>query len=474
MKTPILGTAYMSQSHDLAVQNCINLYMEIVETKDAKEPGALFGCPGLDFLAAVGIGPIRPGGLHVVENILWVVSGSTVYLVTSSFQATAIGQLLTASGPVSIIDNGSQTCFSDGVALYVYSGALFQEVALPGPGFPGTLIYQDTLGVFNQLQSYSIYQSNPNDLTTWNALNYSNADGSSDYIVGLGDFHRQMVVFKEDHLEFWINAGNQGFVFQRLDGVYPDIGCAAAASIANCGEEICWLGRDRTGIQSVYVMGGYEPKRVSTHAIEYAISKYATTSDAIGWSYLQEGHRFYVLSFPSGNTTWCLDLTASAQLGYPAWHQRAAFGNGVFNIYEPNSVANFAGKIVVGSSLGPNLYSLDLNTYLDNGKTRKWLRSWRAHSKAAIKSVPYRTLEIDMDTGNAPVGTNPQLILRYTDDGYTWSAERFVSAGGSGQYSQRVRFRRLGMERRGLASDRTFELSGTDPMKVIILGGDIT
>lgn len=474
MKTPILGTSYRSFSKDLAIQQCINLFVEIVETKDGKEVGALFGCPGLVFAAAIGIGPIRPGGLHVVETIMWVVSGSGVYLVTQAYGATLIGNMTTTSGPVTIIDNGAQTCFSDGVNLYAYSGASFTTIALGGPGAPGTLVFQDSLGVYNQLGSYSIYQSNVNDLTTWNALNFTNADGSSDYIVGMAQLHRQIVALKEDHITFYINAGLSGFVFQRLDGVFPDVGCAAAASIANCGEIICWLGRDRQGNGTIYSMGGYEPQRVSTHAIEYDLTTYATIADAVGWSYIQEGHRFYVLNFPTANKTWVLDLTASAALGYPAWHRRAAFSNGALNIYEPCCAALFNGKVVVGSSTGPNLYVLDLNTFTDNGATRKWLRAWRAHPKAAIQSIPYRCLEIDMDVGNAPQGTNPQVVLRYTDDGYTWSNERFGAAGPAGQYSQRIRFRRLGLERRGLSSDRTFELSSTDPFKVAILGGDVT
>jgi len=78
-----------------------------------------------------------------------------------------------------------------------------------------------------------------------------------------------------------------------------------------------------------------------------------------------------------------------------------------------------------------------------------------------------------METGTAPAGTNPQLMMRYSDNAQAWSSERFNAAGETGDYSKRVRFRRLGMERRGLASDRIFELSSTDPFKVGILGADI-
>lgn len=107
-------------------------------------------------------------------------------------------------------------------------------------------------------------------------------------------------------------------------------------------------------------------------------------------------------------------------------------------------------------------------------RTRKWLRSWRAHPQAQIHSQRYNVLEIDMEPGVAPAGSNPQVVLRYTDDAHTWSSEHYAQGGVTGDYGARVRFRRLGMERRGLSSDRVFELSGTDTAKIILLGADVS
>ena len=42
MKTPFLGTAYVSRSRDLSLEQCINLYPEIVETKQGAQVGAFY------------------------------------------------------------------------------------------------------------------------------------------------------------------------------------------------------------------------------------------------------------------------------------------------------------------------------------------------------------------------------------------------------------------------------------------------
>lgn len=58
------------------------------------------------------------------------------------------------------------------------------------------------------------------------------------------------------------------------------------------------------------------------------------------------------------------------------------------------------------------------------------------------------------------VGTDPQVMCRFSDDGgKTWSSEIWRSAGATGEYWKRVRWNRLGRGRR-----RVFEVSVTDPI----------
>ncbi|MFE1676613.1 hypothetical protein ACFMJE_18460, partial [Acinetobacter baumannii] len=74
----------------------------------------------------------------------------------------------------------------------------------------------------------------------------------------------------------------------------------------------------------VYRAVGYTGKRISTHAIEYAIQSYSTITDAIAFTYQQEGHSFYVLTFPTADKTWVFDVSTEL------WHERAGFVDGEF------------------------------------------------------------------------------------------------------------------------------------------------
>ena len=473
MQTPFLGPAYQSRSRTLADQHLINLYLEFVESKTGAAPAAFLATPGLDLLCTCGSGPIR--GFTRLENVLYCVSGQGVYAVQSNFQPTLIGSILSGSGQVSMINNGqsgqNQIAIFDGVNGYNVIGGAVTTITPPTNNWnPGSAVFQDGFGVVNQLGTQDMWQSNLNDLSTWNALNFDVEDGLTTNIIGLGELHRQIYVFKETATFPWVNAGNNGFVFQRLDGVSMEVGCIAPQSIAKVGEQLLWVGGNDQGQGVIYMARGYEAIRVSTHAIEYQIATYPTMTDAIAYGYQQEGHEFYVISFPSGNTTWCLDLTATRSLGSPAWHQRAGFQNGHFVRHQVNNAIQFAGKVVCGDYESGNLYAYDLNTPTDNGATRKWLRSWKAHQGVTSSTPRVNSLELMLDNGNAPESPAlPQVVLRQSFDAKTWSAEYYATVGPVGATTARAQWKRLGSERRGLGTDRIFELSSTDQFPVALL-----
>ena len=80
-----------------------------------------------------------------------------------------------------------------------------------------------------------------------------------------------------------------------------------------------------------------------------------------------------------------------------------------------------------------------------------------------------------MQTGiGVPDGTNPQAVLRHSDDGgHTWSPERYAGVGKTGETTRRVKFNRMGSTRRNNGLDRIFELSSTDPFPVALLGAEL-
>ena len=261
---------------------------------------------------------------------------------------------------------------------------------------------------------------------------------------------------------------------------------------------------DPRGFGIVYRNQGYTGKRVSTHAVEYAIQSYPTLADAVAYTYQQEGHAFYVLNFPTADRTWVYDVATQA------WHERAGLNNfGIFTRHRGNCQMNFSENTIVGDYENGNIYALDLNIYDDNGDKQKWLRSWRALPTGTnnLKRTAQHSLQLNCETGvglnaypayssenlitetnskllteagdylitepyAAAPGYDPQVMLRWSDDGgHTWSKEHWISMGKIGEHGYRAIWRRLGMTVK--LRDRVYEVSGTDPVKLDIVGAEL-
>jgi len=470
MKTPILGSAYVARSVNAADARMINLFPELVP-EGGKEPAFLNRAPGLKLKISVGSGPIR--GMWVFGGNLYVVSRNKLYKVDSNYAVTQLGTVSGTSGPVSMVDNGIQLFIACNGPSYIYNSQTNVFAQITDGDFPGavTVAYLDGYFVFNEPNSQKIWVTGLLDGASIDPLDFASAEGSPDGVVGIIADHREIWVFGTNSVEVWYNSGNADFPLSRIQGAFNEIGCAAPYSIAKMDNGLFWLGKDARGQGIVYRANGYTGQRISTHAVEWQIQQYEDMSDAIGYTYQQDGHSFYVLIFPQADTTWVYDVATQA------WHERAGFDNGDFTRHRSNCQAFFQGDVLVGDYENANVYSFDLSDFSDNGSVQKWLRSWRAlpTSQNNLKRSAQHSLQLDLETGvglNLGQGSDPQVMLRWSDDGgHTWSNEHWIGIGKIGEFYRRAIWRRLGMTMK--IRDRVYEVSGTDPVKIAIIGAEL-
>lgn len=470
MKTPILGSTYVARSVNAADARMVNLFPEIVP-EGGKEPAFLQRAPGLRLLASVGAGPVR--GLWELNGNMYVVSYNKLYKVDSSYTVTLIGTVSGTTEPVSMADNGTQLFIACNGPSYIYNSQTDMFQRITDPDFPGavTVGYLDGYFVFNEPNSQKIWITSLLDGTSIDPLDFASAEGSPDGVVGIIVDHREVWVLGTNSVEVWYDAGTADFPLQRIQGAFNELGCAAPYSIAKADNGIFWLGKDARGQGIVYRANGYTGTRISTHAVEWHIQQYGTMSDAIAYTYQQDGHTFYVLIFPQANTTWVYDVATGA------WHERAGFSAGAFTRHRSNCQVFFNNEVVVGDFENGNVYAFDLDDYSDNGSIQKWLRSWRAlpTGQNNLKRTAQHAMQLDCETGvglNDGQGSDPQVMLRWSDDGgHTWSNEHWISIGKIGQYGKRAIWRRLGMTQK--IRDRVYEVSMTDPVKIAIMGAEL-
>lgn len=458
-----IGGAYTARSTNFDAETCLNLYPEASTVNSSKSVAALYGTPGLILWAELGDAPIR-GMIRFNPTTAFVVAGSSVYRVDNTGASTLIGSVTSGTTPVSLASNGIQVVVSTNPSLFVIDPVANTVSQVLDPDFLGSVQVGFIGGYFvwgvpdSGRSQYSTLYS-----TDIEPLAFFTAEGSPDNGVG------QLV----DHLEWWYFGTATTEVFsvvadpnqplQRINGAFIEHGCAAAFSIAKMDNTVYWLGADDNGQGSVWrARGAYEPERVSTPAIEYAISQVEDLSGSVAWTYQQESHAFYVITV--GDRTWCFDASTGL------WHERAWRDpvDGTLHRHRANCHMAFANKNIVGDWENGKLYVLDLDTYTDDGDLIVSRRTG-----AFVSARTYNMLQVDFETGvgnTVSPGNDPVALLQWSDDGgHTWSNNHSAEIGKVGEYQLRVRWRRLGTPRRfGLS--RVFRVTITDPVKRVMTG----
>jgi hypothetical protein len=409
MKSPILGAAYTARSVNAADNRMINLFPEIVP-EGGKEPAFLNRAPGLRRLAEIGDGPIR--GLWSLREYAYVVSGVQVFKINSRYEPTLLGEV-SGFGPVSISDNGTQIFFACNGPGFIYNTSTDVFAQITDPDFPGavTVGYINGYFVFNEPDSQRVWTTELLDGTSIEPLDFASAEGSPDGLVSLIVDHNEVWMFGTNTVEVWYDAALEAFPLQRIQGAFNEIGCVAPYSVAKMDNGLFWLGGDARGRGMVYRANGYSGQRISTHAVEWQIQQYGNLSDAVAYTYQQDGHSFYVLNFPNANATWVYDVATQV------WHERAAWENDRFKRHRANSQMVFNNEIIVGDYANNKIYAFDLDVYEDDGRPQKWLRSWRAlpTGQNNLNRTAHHSLQLDCETGQ---GLTPAPIPILTSDIY--------------------------------------------------------
>ena len=391
---------------------------------------------------------------------------TTLLGTITAINVTAAGSGFMAAPTVNISDS-TGTGAAAHATLTATTGNAINLITLPFT-FPFSLSYQDGFGLAASVLTNQIWQSNLLDLSTWDALNFSEADSTPSFIQSIAEKQREQWIFKSDCIEVWINAGLNGFSFQRLQGVFIEEGCASPYSVAKMGNALCWLSQNSQGFAKVFFAESYQPERISTHQIEYQISQFVSISDAFAYCYQQDGHEFYVLTFPTGNATFVYDRTASRDAGIPIWHQRGSGTGGSFNrhlglchCFFNRNLSGLSALHLIGDNSNGNIYYYDETNSTDNGAAREWFRTFRAVDQPSFTPRRFDSLQVDMTTGVNVTGS-PTISLAWSDDGgNNFTTPSTISAGTSGQTAQRVKWNALGSTKKATGLDRIFQLSST-------------
>jgi hypothetical protein len=465
-RIPFVGPSYVYNSVNYDAQRSLNMFPVASDVETSKDIIAMAPTPGLKLFKTLPAGRIR-GGIKAKRRVFFV-AASKLYELYADKTFIERGTLDTSSGRVSMAHNGQQVMLVDGPNGYVFNLVTLNFTKITSPGWRGarTVAYVDGYFLMSQPESGIYYITQLYDGTSLDSLDFASAEGSPDDIVAVEEVHKEVWLFGEDSVEVVFNSGAADFPFTRIQGAFIQYGCVAPYSVAKTANTVFWLGRDEEGEGIVWMAEGYQPRRISTYAVEQAIQSYGSMADATGHTYQENGVYFYCLSFPTANTTWVYDIN----LGQ--WHERAYFKDGAYSRHRADCHVLGFGLHLVGDYENGNIYEQSQKYQDDDGQEIRRERTLpHIADNQELEPIIFDRFQLDMQTGiGAATGqshdVDPKIMLQWSDDGgRTFGNEHWESVGKMGEYKHRVAWRRLGRAR-----DRVFRIAFTARAPLFVIG----
>jgi hypothetical protein len=323
MKFNFIGPSYTARSLTIDSERTMNLFPELTAGGSAKSQVVLHATPGLRTWGVLPETPLNGLFWDAGPAKLYAVGHGHLYEIDSAGDATLIGHVGGLDAPCTFASNNQELLICNGQQAYLLNGGV-----ITNPVAASMVAFADQYFIALVPNSRQFRISGLLDGSLWDALDIKTIEGQSDIINTVIADHGELWFFGQQHAEVYYDSGNSDFPWERIQGAFIEQGNAAALGPVKLDNSLFWIGSDARGSAIAWRANGYTPVRVSNHAVEYAWAQYSSISDARSYAYKDEGHAFWVITFPSAfvtvyphatvtrGATWVYD--ASTQM----WHER--------------------------------------------------------------------------------------------------------------------------------------------------------
>jgi len=425
---------------------------------------------GLTLFATLPLGPVR-SNILINNSLAYVVSGSTLYTVTSEGVVATIG-VVGGTGRVKMeansIPGDSQILILNGSGSgYIYSVAL-GLVAISDVDF----FSSSSVTVLNERfwlvrdDTSEFFGSEISDGTAYDPLTFDNAIESPDDLKVCIAKKSAFWAIGSETSEYWQTISDITVPLRRVSGASKEYGIIAIDSLAEVNDTFVFMADDRT----IRMAQGTDLVKISDLEFELKVKGNGTTTspgfttitDAYGVFIDGPVHSIYCITFPTEGYTWCYDLNTGLS------HSRTSGDLGYWRV---NSAAKFGSIVIGGDNIDGKLWKLDPSNRTENGAVLRCILTTPTMSFDTDTTIPL--IEIDMEVAQTTDPTlDPKMIVYYTKDGgNTYINKGHVSLGKFGRYLTRVPLRGFGRVVRN--KDFGLKLEITDPVGVQFYGADI-
>ena len=440
----IAGPSYEARSVPVSAQRTVHFYPE--RNKDGLSEFILMPWPGRKAFSAGAGGEDR--GMHVFQDLIYKVSGTTLFEIDSAGVQTSRGSIADTRF-CTFADNGTTMMITNGNTPYSFTGtALTLETAITTN--PRAVTYLNSQFILDG--DDGLFSTSDPSSTTFNALNVAEPESAPDPLTFPFAYNQILELFGTKTLEPWDNTGTGNPPFARIDGgIVEGVGCLSPYGATVTPNFMYFVSFDGVANR----VSGFKAEPITPPAVSRLFQTY-NLSTYKAFTITFDAQRFVVFAFDEATWVFSEQLNLLSDDPSKWWFELEDRGNK----WPVTSYVNHFGKRLAAS--GGDVLELDFDTFTDDGNTiiRERVLAVIAGEtfgdprRYLEMSKLYLTLEtgVGLSTGQ---GDDPQIMVQAsTDGGKTYGKETWISTGRLGEFntdvewSNQVQFKQLAIRLR--------------------------
>lgn len=429
MQIPILNGIYTDNGPDLRTSYPVNLMP--VPKKSGISNGFLRPADGL---VANGTGPgVDRGGINW-NGVCYRVMGTKLVTVASNGTVTVLGDV---GGPVNTLVtmdySFDRLAIASGGRLYYWNGTLTQ-VTDPDLGVVLDVVWVD--GYFMTTDGTSLVVTELTDPTQVNPLKYGSSEVDPDPVVALLKLRNEIYALNRNTIEVFDNVGGDFFPFQRIDGAQIQKGVVGTFACCVYLETVAFLGSGRNEEPGIYLGANATAQKISTQEIDQVLLQFteAQLAQVKMEARNDKNHQHLYVHLP--DRTIVYDAAASEALGEQVWFTLTTSTVG-FSQYRARNLVWAYDKWLVGDPQSSTIGYMVDTTGEHWGQIVRWeFGTIIAYNEG--NGAIFHELELVALTGRVALGKDPIISTSYSVDGQSWSQDRPIRVGTTGNTRKRL------------------------------------
>lgn len=437
MQVQLLSGIYTDERSDFRVSYPRN--MVPVAQNNGILDGYLRPAEGIIELAT---GPgLDRGGIEW-NGVLYRVIGTMLVRINSDWTITEIGNV-GGTGQVTFDYSFDYLAVASSGALYLYDGTTLQQVTDADLGTVVDFVWVD--GYFMTTDGEFLIVTELNNPFAVDPLKYGSSEFNPDPVKALLKLRNEVYALNRYSIEVFDNVGGENFPFQRVDGAVIEKGVIGTHACCPFVQSIAFLGGGHNEQPAIWLGNNAVAQKISTREIDKQLLEY--TEDELSQVLLEgrvtQGHQLLYVHLP--DKTLVFDFNVSQLAKQPIWFVLSSAVRDDAQ-YRARNLVWVYGKTVVGDPQSSKI------GYLSDDVSSHWgnVVGWDFGTEILYnegRGAIFHEMELVSLTGRQALGANPTIWTQYTTDGVTWSQEKQISLGTTGDRAKRLCWFRQGAMR---------------------------